>query len=459
MALPLSINVRVYKPLTFVLHQVGVSMYIHALPQFLEFSSELNAQLTAAKVAVSMATPLMAYHMFDCEYHFTDDDEQIPTAGALVVGDKNLIMINRSFWVSTLANHKQRAFVILHEISHIYQHHQDRASSFAYNHELYNIAADYNINPNALGRYRDANGLVQTSTKFGVHIEEPTNFKILYKEKYIGLSADEIYFQLLKENDDDAQKAIENNGGGEYASSDVPSPMDRVATNPVETKALAKNKKTSAAAIAKNDADKTIGDSEQDFVNQIREMFKPLVDWRDILTDLTKSSHKIHPTYNRLSRRSTGDIHMPSMFGERLRMVYGVDSSGSMGHDDYKNAGGELKGIIDQYDGWEMDFISCDTKAHLIGSYSSDDGDDFSSIDLNLIGGGGTSMSPIVQYAYDLIDQGEEIDICIIVSDGFIPTIEVDESYDINIVLIVTVNGNHSYKQDNIHVLQMKDLG
>lgn len=436
-------------------------MYIYALPVFLPFNSELNAMLTTAKVGVSLATPLMAYHMFGCEYHFTDDASMVPTAGALVLGDRNLIMINRDFFVNVLANHKERAFVILHEISHIFQHHQDRASKNAYNHELFNIAADYNINPTALGRYIDKNGNVATAEKFEIHIEEPSKFKILYREDFIGKSADEIYFLLLKENDNDYLKAINANGGGEYASADIPSPMDRISTNPVPDSATLKNKKTSAAAIAKNELDKSIGDSEANLVKHLRDMFKPKIDWRDQLSDLARDSHKEYPTYNRVSRRSDpdGGIFMPSLYGEKLRLVYGVDSSGSMQPPDYKNAGGEIKGVIEQFEGWEIAFVSCDTKVHLIGNYSSDEGDDFTSVDLNLIGGGGTDMNAILQYAYRLEDEGEELDACIIVSDGYIPKLRVDPASSIKVILVVTVNGNHAYKQDDIHVLQMKDLG
>lgn len=435
-------------------------MILDNLPEWCEITQDMNNRLTEAKVSLSMASPLLAHFMFACEYKFTED-ESIPTAAALVTDDSNLIMINKDFFLKVMCDHAERAFVIMHEIRHIFQNHQGRQMVKGYDHELWNIATDYNINPQCIGAYKDEHGYVHISQRYVKHIKLPSKFKVLYNEEYIGLSSDEIYQLILEENDGDVKKAVEAHGGGgrgEDINSNTPSVMDFVPANQVSNKKKNVIKKTSASAIAATS--KNIGESELDLVNTIKASFKPKVDYRDHFTDFVKGSTKEYSTYSKVSRRNQDeDIILPSMYGQDLNIIYGIDSSGSMSKYDYDNASSELYGILNQFEGWELTLLSCDTKANVIGKYRSDEGSSFTDVELALIGGGGTDMNSILDYAYEQEDLGEEINVCVIVSDGYIPKLQIREYSDIKVLLLITDNGNMDYRQSDLTVLYMKDLG
>jgi predicted metal-dependent peptidase len=115
----------------------------------------------------------------------------------------------------------------------------------------------------------------------------------------------------------------------------------------------------------------------------------------------------------------------------------------------------ELHSICEEFDNWCVDLVSCDTHAHSIGEYFSEEGDDFTTIDKGLIGGGGTDMSPIVEYANE---KDENIPaVCVIITDGYIPKVEnVDE---IPVILITTTAGDDNLEDEDCVVISMNDVG
>ena len=126
-------------------------------------------------------------------------------------------------------------------------------------------------------------------------------------------------------------------------------------------------------------------------------------------------------------------------------------------HDDYKRASGELKGIIDQFDTWNINLVTCDVVAHEIGVFNSDENDGFVERGIKIEGGGGSDMSPISEYASKLFDDGEEVNACVILTDGYIPVNSLEESFNpeiINIV-VVTEGGNKELVLEGAEVIYM----
>lgn len=435
-------------------------MHLDNLPEFITPDTTILDMLTEAKVAITLCSPLIAHYMFMCEYHFTQDP-RYQTAFAYVGQGKTpdetrkYVVFNLDFFTNILVNGKERAFVLMHEMRHIFQEHQGRQTARGLDHKLWNIATDHNINPQCVGVYRDENGYIQTEERYSRYISLPSKFQVLYEERFIGLSSDEIYHIILAENDDDIEQAIKAHGG-EGTGGDEPSPIDFVPTNEMTEHQQANIKKGSATAFAKCSADKSIGESEAQMVNSITETFKPKISWKDKINIEVTSAIDEYLTYRQISNRvEDDDIVMPTMEGQRISVVYGIDSSGSMSANDHKDAASELRGVIDAYGGWDVVLTSCDTKAHEIGRYSSDMGDDFSTIDFNLVGGGGSSMTPILEHAYDLSDNGDNIDLCIIVTDGYIPQIDTRPYSDIKVIVVVTAQGNKSFEQNDITVIHI----
>lgn len=421
-----------------------------------EVKPEWRQSLSNARMAVSFATPLFAHVLFQCEVFWTHD---IPTACATVQENKNIIYLNPDFMTETLEGDKQFAFVLLHEVLHIFLMHIGRQTDMSYDATLWNIATDYCINLICAGAYEDDAGDVAYATKYHSYLKKPEN--LLYDEKYIGMSSDEIYQMLVDENDGSVEDAIEANGGGEPGEGDSQVTLDEVSAEQLDNTQQNQVKRAMSTAIASTDANGGIGDNEGGLVRTLRGMFTPKISWREQLQMLVSSSHREYTTYSRLSHKSSssGGIVFPSMDGQKLSLVFGVDTSGSMSESDLQEAASELYGIVEQFEGWDIDLISCDTQANFIGEYSSEDQDDFSDISLDWLGGGGTNMSPMVRYASDKVDLGDDVNACIIVTDGFIPPLKVDDLDDFKTIFVVTTGGNNNLQVENADVIFMDNIG
>lgn len=436
-------------------HAISVSSLPTVIPDN-EVKPEWRESVSNARMAVTMATPLFAYKMYQCEIHFTLD---ISTAAATVVAGKNLIYINPLFFDFKLTNDKQRAFVLLHEVDHIFLMHIGRQTDMGYHPELWNVATDYFINLHGSGTYKAKDGSIKTDTKYTKYLERPSF--VLYDERFAGMDSDEIYHLLLEENDGDADAAAAAHGGGGRPMDDDASgqmPLDSVGEEHPDNAQISRNQRTTAAAVAKAEAEKTIGDCEGDIVTMLTEMFKPKISWKDQLATVVETSSKERNTYNRVSRRSQGDILFPSKTGQTINVVFGIDSSGSMSQLDYQDGAGELYGVLEDFESWTLDLVSCDVRAHSIGQYASEDDDTFQDMRLEMVGGGGTDMTSIVEYAQDKYDEGEEVNACIIITDGYLPPIQHDTD-DFEVIVVVTTNGNRNLTLDNARVLYMSDMG
>jgi predicted metal-dependent peptidase len=142
--------------------------------------------------------------------------------------------------------------------------------------------------------------------------------------------------------------------------------------------------------------------------------------------------------------------------------MFGFDSSGSMGYADYADVGGELGSLLEMFDAWELDLVTCDTAATLLGTYSSEEEDDLGTMDFRAVGGGGTEMSPMVDYANEQFDEGEEFNACIVVTDGYIPEEPVNTSTSedrMKYIFVVTRGGNRGLQLADAKVIYMDDDG
>ena len=156
------------------------------LPKFEEvpMTAELQQLLMEARTNVVLGSSIYAYTMMRCEYIFTRD-LPIPTAASCVHDDRNIVFIDPDFFTKILTNRAQRAFVLLHEIDHIFFMHQKHCIDLAYDHETYNRAADYYINLSLSGIYLE-NGVRKQNKKYRSYFEMPSCG--LYDEMFIGWS-------------------------------------------------------------------------------------------------------------------------------------------------------------------------------------------------------------------------------------------------------------------------------
>lgn len=406
----------------------------------------VRATLATSRINLVRGYPLLGYLVMTTEYRFSDDLE---TMGATHI-PQNTIYINPDFMMNVLKSHKEISFVLAHEVMHIHLIHADMARKGTYHPGLWNVATDYMVN----------GFLCSMGTRF---MEMPEMG--LYREDLLNKSADEIYHILLEEHDGDANAASNANGG--YMVMDDPNnsdntgegtgkrPFDHIIPESLPEHVINENKQRLSAAvdIQNRSNDPQQGTGMADLIKHIGHLIAPVIPWPQLLAEFVDNTAKQYYTYNKASRRSGGSIIFPTMTGNHLNLVFGADTSGSMGQEDLESAISELKSIVDNFDGFDLTFLTCDTAAHVIGEYSSEDGDDWYSISKNMVGGGGTSLEPMVEYANNMEDQPAVI---VIITDGYFdPTSLDNEIADIPVFVIVTRKGNQDFQMENGMVVFM----
>ena len=223
------------------------------------------------------------------------------------------------------------------------------------------------------------------------------------------------------------------------------------------TAQIQKNTQSALASVELAKATNSIGVNELELVRMFNDMATPVVNWTDRLSHTISTAVDDISAYNRISRRST-DVCFPTFYGNHVNVFFGVDSSGSMSENDYRRALGELSGILEQYDAWEVDVYTCDTAIHLIGEFSSEDGDTVID-DVYIKGGGGTEMAVMINHCNELVESGEKnYSVCIIVTDGYLMDSD-DVVSGVQSVFVVTEDGNKNLNFVNSEVIQIQKEG
>lgn len=402
-----------------------------------DFSEKSRINLMTTKIDLVRIFPFFSFLIMSTEYYFT---KALPTMAATTVGG-NKIYVNEEFLNGM--NRKERAFVIAHEMLHIFLEHIGRQTDNNYHHELWNVATDFCINS---------------------HLKELSESRVampsigLYDKRFKKMSADQIYHILLKENKNDPKKAAAKYGSAGDPNEDGQCPYDALSRESMTDAQRTENRQKIASAMGQNDMEKvkSMGEGYADLIRQFEDLLDSKIPWQTVLREFIVQTSKNRYTYNRPSRKSYHSrIIFPTMTGDNIDLVFGVDTSGSMSNTDLAEALTELHSICEEFDNWNVDLISCDTYSHLIGEYNSEEGDDFANIDTDLVGGGGTEMSPMVEFAND---KEEAPAVCIIITDGYIPEQTLDDAVeDVPVIVIVTSAGNQDLKLEQCEVLFMNE--
>jgi len=421
----------------------------------IEVTEELKKALLNAKIDLTLKYPFMGFLVMSCNYYYTND---LPTMAATTI-PTSTVFINPDFMMNILKNRKERAFVLAHEILHIFLDHIGRQRELTYHPMLWNIAADYCIN--SYLKHMDTAEKTLAMPDFG-----------LYDVKYKDMSSDAIYHDILEEAKNSLEKALEEFGepgdgeedgeeggqGGEGSGEGKgkkPRPFDHISQEEVGAATKAENKQKISAAVGQASADdRQAGSGSAGLLRLFENMIEPVIPWKNLLQDFVTETSRNRYTYNRISRRSN-TVCFPTMTGDHIKLAFGVDTSGSMSAADLGEAMTELASIMDTYESWDMDLMSCDTKAHIIDSFNSEDGDDFTSVNKELVGGGGTDMAPMVDMANEMDDEPACI---VIVTDGYIPEQSVETAIDgIPVLMIVTRAGNKDLNVEGAQVIHIND--
>ena len=300
-------------------------------------------------------------------------------------------------------------FLMAHEVLHcVYDHmsidvRQDRDP------QLYNIAADYNIN------------MTIEDNKIGRVI---TTVPILLDRKYSGKTSFEIYDDLYENAEKiDIQKLMdmlldehleeeEGSGDGDGDDENKDGKGGRPKLSAAEKKQIKDEIKN---AVLQSAQAAGAGNTPADIQRMIKELTQPKMTWRELLRVQLESSLKSDYTWMRPSRKGwhTGAV-LPGMNkAEQLRVAISIDLSGSMSDTMVRDFLSEVKGIMDQYNDYVIDLWTFDTKVYNHQQFTSDCGKDIRNYEI--FGGGGT----LFEVNWDFMkEQGIEPQQFIMFTDG-----------------------------------------
>ena len=408
--------------------------------------SDVDRTLTGVKSVLVRAFPFLAFIVVTTDFvllHSSDEDDdarqtnerftaaEIPTMGATIVRGRPTVYINANFMMNTLTNREERAFVIAHELLHIFFEHLGRQTEQGYHHTLWNIATDYCIN-------------YMLEELQSPHLKFPA-FGGLYDTKYADMSSDQIYNILKEDFQKRGQEMLDGFGEpGENGNS----PFDDVSTVTLSPEQKADLQAALSAALQSGQAAGTMKNSS--LVKALYDMITPSINWREQFADYVTNAKDEYSSYKSYNPRSQRVI-FPSSDGCRIHVMYAIDTSGSMSDEDVAEGLSQIKHIVSDYANWTVQFITCDVGVETVGVYHSENGDEFGDFCTEFGRGGGTDMNPIIEHANEVDDPP---DVVVIHTDGYL-TQQISDS-DIPVIVVVTESGNQQFKSDCHNVVFVK---
>ena len=359
----------------------------------------------------------------------------IPTAGVTIENGQIKLFYNPSFLQKQYDEEENPKMKLLricaileHELLHLVYEHVLRSKLYNRIPEIYNIATDIAINqyipdldtskfltPNKfdLPSNKDAefyyNELVKNA-KF-IHIEKLGNFnqnqqnsnsKVKYKGKSVG-------------------KQVDSHEKWKNSSNDN----------------LTKEVLKQAVREAYQQSQKSRGYLPSYLEEQIEKLLTPpTISWKTLLRQYVGNSVKtgFRSSWKRPNRR-LGEDFKGKISKRTIKIAVAIDTSGSVGSEEFKEFISEIKGIMNSYKS-SIKIIECDAiiqKEYELKPYSK--------IDTKFKGRGGTDYKPV----FDLLNKKREIDLLIYFTDLYCDFNECNpRGYEV--IWICTSKGNYGNK-------------
>jgi predicted metal-dependent peptidase len=319
--------------------------------------------------------------------------------GTAAVDGRNLYYNTQFF---NAMNNKEIEFVVAHEILHMVFDHMGRRDDR--DPMIYNISADYIVNNTLV---RDRIGTI------------PSIVKCYQDFKYEGWTSEEVYddvYEKAKEMGDEYLKQLgemldehldsEDDGTGDGGNDDSEAEdSNGNATSSSKPKYSKEEIKQIKDEIKENMISAAqsagAGNVPAEVARMIKELTEPKMNWREILRQQIQSIIRSDYTFSRPSRKGqmSGAI-LPAMdFQDTIDLAVAIDMSGSIGNKQGEDFLGEIKGIMDEYQDYNIKIWCFDTQVYNEQDFSSDGGEDL--LDYEIIGGGGTDFMANWTYMKD----------------------------------------------------------
>lgn len=317
-------------------------------------------------------------------------------------------------------------FVLAHEVMHLALGHPWRRGSR--HHQVWNIAADYAINL-ALVQHIESDNLRR--------MKAPED--ICLSRDFEGMPAEEIYDIIMKSAEEARGNSKDGQGGdgdsdglgGEYLDGketlDNHSPWADVKNEDGAVSEEEWKARTVGAA-------KVAGNVPANIKRMVGDLLNPQKDWKELIAEtvaVTYNDYSFSPPDRRFTDLILPDFNEPDYAANNV-LVW-VDTSGSVGEDEFKLFISEIVGAIEQFggrmDGWIGSF---DHVCHPPVPFTTVE----DCKDATYSGGGGTSFVNVFRATQELQEE-MEIATMIIFTDGYAEFPE-NNPFDFDVVWIMT---------------------
>jgi len=345
----------------------------------------IEEKLTTARVGLLLKAPFfgnMATRM-----RLICADEWCPTAATN----------GRDFYYNTefvkKLSVKKLEFLFGHEILHCVLDHFGRVGSR--DRQLSNIAQDFAVNQ------------ILVDERVGDKI---TEVQICYDPKYRGKAWEEIYDELyekaekipledlLKQLGDTLDEHLEEEKPSDGGKEGDKKGNGKPSISPGD---LQKIKDEIKEAMIQSAAAAGAGKTPAAIQRLIKSMTEPKMNWREIIRQQIQSIVRNDFSFARPSRKGqmSGAI-LPGMIPDTtIDVGIAIDMSGSIGEEDATVFLSEVKGIMEQYQDFNIDLWCFDTEIYNHQRITHDNSDDLESYEP--MGGGGTDFEVNFQFMKD----------------------------------------------------------
>ncbi len=289
-------------------------------------------------------------------------------------------------------------FVIMHEIMHVVLQHLARKGER--DMERFNIAADIVVNSEIMNSFGGDERKISVNGEPAMHLTPDG------QEGYL-FTAEQVYEMLGKvmpasgfKDDHSMWESAEENG----KLQDV----------------WVQRLKEACAAMEIRDPDHSRGLLPAFAERFLKELRNPQIDWRKILTEFVQEEIMDYSFTPPDRRFDGGDFFLPD-FNEREdrleKILFMIDTSGSMSDEMITAAYSEIKGAIDQFDGKLSGWLGFFDALVIPPKPFSDEAE------LRIIrpeGGGGTDFNAVFEYVRKNMQENLPASI-IILTDGYAP--------------------------------------
>ena len=313
---------------------------------------------------------------------------------------------------------KELGFVVAHEAMHkMYRHLTTWRKLHDENHKLANAACDYVINLQLKDLDKAESIIAMPICKDG-----PNKGKVigLVDERFRGMNAKQVFDILKQEQEDNGgDDDPDNFGDGDGEGFDEHDWEGAENLTDEEKKEL--ERQVDQAIRQGLIAEKKFGKGAGGLGRDMEDLLTPTVDWREVLREFVKSTcaGKDKSSWRRPNRRFLGSgTYMPTLVSETVgNIVVAVDTSGSVGRDEFLEFMSEVKSIADDVKPSRVDMLYWDGAVDKHEEYEQHEVANL--IDATRpMGGGGTDPDCVPKY---MASKGMRPECVVMFTDGYVP--------------------------------------